>query len=81
MLSAFRMAPGGAQEYYGVTPDVCTLAKAVANGLPLAVVAGRALRHLFRSPFFRAGCHSLAGGDPAGGLLRPNFHQREAPLR
>ena len=41
VLSAFRMAPGGAQEYYGVTPDVCTLAKAVANGLPLAVVAGR----------------------------------------
>jgi glutamate-1-semialdehyde 2,1-aminomutase len=41
VLSAFRMALGGAQEYYGVTPDVCTLAKAVANGLPLAVVAGR----------------------------------------
>jgi glutamate-1-semialdehyde 2,1-aminomutase len=41
VLSAFRMAPGGAQEYYGVTPDVCTLAKAVANGLPLAVIAGR----------------------------------------
>ena len=40
VLSGFRMAPGGAQEYYGVTPDVCTLAKAVANGLPLAVVAG-----------------------------------------
>jgi len=40
VLSAFRMAPGGAQEYYHVTPDLCTLAKAVANGLPLAVVAG-----------------------------------------
>ncbi|MHB1414223.1 MAG: aspartate aminotransferase family protein [Chloroflexota bacterium] len=42
VLSGFRMAPGGAQQYYGVTPDVCTLAKAVANGLPLAVVAGKA---------------------------------------
>lgn len=41
MLSAFRMALGGAQGYFGVTPDVCTLAKAVANGLPLAVVAGQ----------------------------------------
>ncbi len=41
VLSGFRMSPGGAQAYYGVTPDVCTLAKAVANGLPLAVVAGR----------------------------------------
>lgn len=35
------MAPGGAQEYYHVTPDLGTLAKAVANGLPLAVVAGK----------------------------------------
>lgn len=42
VLSGFRMAAGGAQEYYGVTPDVCTLAKAVANGLPLAVIAGKA---------------------------------------
>ncbi len=41
VLSGFRMAPGGAQEYYGVTPDISTLAKAVANGLPLAVVAGK----------------------------------------
>lgn len=42
VLSGFRMALGGAQSYYGVTPDLCTLAKAVANGLPLAVIAGRA---------------------------------------
>ncbi|MHB1005550.1 MAG: aspartate aminotransferase family protein [Chloroflexota bacterium] len=42
VLSGFRMASGGAQQYYGVTPDVTTLAKAVANGLPLAVVAGKA---------------------------------------
>jgi glutamate-1-semialdehyde 2,1-aminomutase len=41
VLSSFRMAAGGAQAYYGVTPDLCTLAKAVANGLPLAVVAGK----------------------------------------
>ncbi len=48
VLSSFRMAAGGAQAYFGVTPDLCTLAKAVANGLPLAVVAGRAdiMRHL-----------------------------------
>lgn len=41
VLSSFRMAAGGAQAYYKVTPDLCTLAKAVANGLPLAVVAGK----------------------------------------
>ncbi len=42
VLSGFRMALGGAQEYYGVTPDLCTLAKAVASGFPLAVLCGRA---------------------------------------
>jgi glutamate-1-semialdehyde 2,1-aminomutase len=42
VLSGFRMAPGGAQDYYGVTPDLTTLAKAVANGMPLSAVVGKA---------------------------------------
>ncbi len=42
VLSGFRMALGGVQEWSGVTPDLCTLAKALSNGLPLAAVAGRA---------------------------------------
>jgi glutamate-1-semialdehyde 2,1-aminomutase len=41
VLSAFRMAPGGAQEYLGVTPDLCTLGKAVGGGFPLSVFCGR----------------------------------------
>src|SRR5262249_9722674 len=42
VLSAFRMAPGGAQEYLGVTPDLCTLGKAVGGGFPLSVFGGKA---------------------------------------
>jgi glutamate-1-semialdehyde 2,1-aminomutase len=41
VLSAFRMGPGGAQEYIGVTPDLCTLGKAVGGGYPLSVFGGR----------------------------------------
>ncbi len=41
VLGAFRMAPGGAQEYLGVTPDLCTLGKAVGGGFPLSVFGGR----------------------------------------
>ncbi len=41
VLSSFRMAPGGAQEYLGVTPDLCTLGKAVGGGFPLSVFGGR----------------------------------------
>ena len=41
VLSAFRMGPGGAQEYLGVTPDLCTLGKAIGGGMPLSVFGGR----------------------------------------
>jgi glutamate-1-semialdehyde 2,1-aminomutase len=41
VLCAFRMSPGGAQEYLGVTPDMCTLGKAVGGGFPLSVFGGR----------------------------------------
>src|SRR5262249_36717679 len=41
VLSAFRMAPGGAQEYLRVTPDLCTLGKAVGGGFPLSVFGGK----------------------------------------
>lgn len=40
--TGFRVAKGGVQSLYGVTPDICTFAKAVANGYPISVVAGRA---------------------------------------
>jgi len=42
VITGFRVAPGGAQEVYGITPDVTTLAKIVAGGLPGGCVAGRA---------------------------------------
>jgi len=41
VLSAFRMTLGGAQAYLGVTPDLCTLGKAVGGGYPLSVFGGR----------------------------------------
>jgi len=42
VVTGFRFAFGGAQEYYGVTPDVCTLGKIVGGGYALAAIAGRA---------------------------------------
>lgn len=42
MWTGFRLAAGGAQAHYGVTPDLATFSKAVANGMPLSVLAGRA---------------------------------------
>jgi glutamate-1-semialdehyde 2,1-aminomutase len=41
VLSGFRMCRGGAQQYFGVTPDLCTLAKALGGGVPIAAVCGK----------------------------------------
>jgi glutamate-1-semialdehyde 2,1-aminomutase len=41
VVTGFRLALGGAQERYGVTPDLATYGKAIAAGMPLSAVAGR----------------------------------------
>jgi glutamate-1-semialdehyde 2,1-aminomutase len=41
VLTGFRLAKGGAQEYFGIVPDLTTYAKAVANGYPLAAFGGK----------------------------------------
>ncbi|MED5304440.1 MAG: aminotransferase class III-fold pyridoxal phosphate-dependent enzyme, partial [Pseudomonadota bacterium] len=41
VVTGFRLAYGGAQEAYGVVPDLCTLGKIIGGGLPLAAIAGR----------------------------------------
>ena len=42
VITGFRVAPGGAQAHYGVTPDLTTLAKVLAGGLPGGCLAGKA---------------------------------------
>jgi glutamate-1-semialdehyde 2,1-aminomutase len=41
MWSGFRIAVGGAQEYFGVRADLATFSKAVANGMPISIITGR----------------------------------------
>jgi glutamate-1-semialdehyde aminotransferase len=53
IITGFRLSLGGAQEHYGVTPDLAAFGKAVANGLPLSIVAGRRdLMNEFEEIFF-----------------------------
>lgn len=42
IIAGFRFAEGGGQQLFGVSPDLCALGKGLANGYPLAAVAGRA---------------------------------------
>jgi len=41
-VTGFRIAPGGCQEYYKLSPDLVTFGKALGSGLPVAALAGRA---------------------------------------
>lgn len=40
MVTGFRFAKGGAQEYFGVTPDLAAFGKGIANGYPLSALVG-----------------------------------------
>lgn len=62
VITGFRIAPGGAQSFYGITPDVATFGKAVGGGVPLSVIAGR--REIMEQPF--------SGGVAFGGTFNGN---------
>jgi len=83
VMTGFRVAPGGAQQLYGVTPDLTTLGKIIGGGMPVGAFGGR--REIMEriaplGPVYQAGTLS---GNPvamAAGLAtleavsRPGFH-------
>ena len=74
-ITGFRYANGGAQERFGVVPDLATFGKGVANGYPLSVVAGRGdimrlMEDVFFSFTFGGETLSLAAADATLDKLR-----------
>jgi len=83
MWTGFRLALGGAQERFGVTADLACFSKAVANGMPLSVLTGRAdvMSLLERDVFF----FSTFGGEAlslaaAAATLR-ELRRRDVPAQ
>jgi glutamate-1-semialdehyde 2,1-aminomutase/spore coat polysaccharide biosynthesis protein SpsF len=65
VVTGFRYALGGAQEYFNVTPDLSCFGKALGNGLPISAIVGKAkymseMEHIFISSTFGGECLSLA---------------------
>ena len=53
VITGFRLARGGAQEHFGVVPDLACFGKAMANGFPISAVVGpREIMKLFEETFF-----------------------------
>jgi len=65
VLSGFRMCRGGAQEYFSVTPDMCTLAKALGGGVPISAICGRSDIMSVLSPVG----HTVISGTYTGHLV------------
>lgn len=81
MLTGFRFAEGGAQELFGVTPDLATFGKGIANGMPIGVLVGREqyMRH-FEKVFFS----STYGGEVltlAAAAAALNFYREHRVIR
>lgn len=68
VVDGFRFSIGGAQAYFGITPDLATFGKGAANGMPLAVIAGSTEimdavdKKIFISTTFGGETLSLAAG-------------------
>lgn len=84
VMTGFRIAPGGAPERFGVTPDLTTLGKVIGGGLPVAAYGGRAdLMELVApaGPVYQAGTLSgnplaMAAGYATISLLTRGLHAR-----
>jgi glutamate-1-semialdehyde 2,1-aminomutase len=84
VMSGFRVAYGGAQEVYGVTPDMTTLGKIIGGGLPVGAFGGKKEIMSLLSPsggVYQAGTLSgnplamTAGIETLKLLQRPGFYQ------
>ena len=87
VMTGFRVARGGAQELYGIRPDLTTLGKIVGGGMPVGAFGGR--REIMEyiaplGPVYQAGTLSgnpvamAAGLATLAGLEAPGFHSKLA---
>jgi glutamate-1-semialdehyde 2,1-aminomutase len=85
VMTGFRVAPGGAQELFGITPDLTCLGKIIGGGLPVGAYGGR--RALMEQiapagPVYQAGTLSgnplamAAGAATLREVTQPGFHAR-----
>jgi len=85
VMTGFRVSLGGAQSFYGVTPDLTTLGKVIGGGLPVGAFGGKReiMEHIAPlGPVYQAGTLSgnplamVAGLTTLNAISEPDFHAR-----
>ncbi|MGH8962848.1 MAG: aspartate aminotransferase family protein [Jatrophihabitantaceae bacterium] len=88
VITGFRFARGGAQEYFGVTPDLTTLAKGLGGGFPVAAVGGSldAMRMIAEGRYSHSGTYNAnvvqcaAVSATMDVLAEPGLYERQRAL-
>lgn len=88
VITGFRLAPGGAQQWYGVVPDLAVFGKAIAGGFPLSCIAGteEVMRPITTGTVGHAGTFNsnpvvMAAAAAALGMIRDEGDALYQPLR
>ena len=88
VISGFRFARGGAQEWFGVTPDLTTLAKGLGGGFPVAAIGGskEAMRMIAEGRYSHSGTYNAnvvqcaAVAATMGVLAEPVLYERQRAI-
>lgn len=81
VICGFRVAPGGAQQYFGVTPDLSIFAKAIASGYPISAIVGKKewMELIAQGKVIHAGTMNSGNPSVAAALATLEVLEQEAP--
>lgn len=81
VITGFRLALGGAQQYFGITPDISVFAKAMASGYPISAVVGKRewMQLLENGTVIHAGTMNSGNATVAAALATIQILERENP--
>lgn len=81
VICGFRVSPGGAQQYFNITPDLSIFAKAIASGYPISAIVGKKewMDVIQEGKVIHAGTMNSGNASVAAALATIEILEREAP--
>ena len=81
VICGFRVAPGGGQEYFNITPDLSIFAKAIASGYPISAIVGKRawMDVIEQGKVIHAGTMNSGNASVAAALATIGILQKDSP--